>query len=1358
MSLFKGTHTVTRADKISNFQVNTAEYGAPVMEVLGTTRISGNVIYYDDFTAHEHRETQRTGKGGKSSSTNITYTYTVAAILGLCEGPISSIGKIWVNKEVYDYPSDDVPLTLFTGTANQQPWAYVTGHHPDRALAYENLAYMAGIIDLGDSAGLPSYNFEVKGKLLSTGDGIDVNPMDYIKYVLSKVGQSNATVYGESNFREYCAEADLLISTPADATGTEEAQKIVNEIANLCGAYIFWSNDAYKIVPLADRPVGDWEPDKTIRYDLTKDDFIPQNGSCVTWARKDSSEQYNRFTVEFSNRANSYEKESVTYEDTEDIAERGVKQAPTIQAGYVYTRERAVLIAEAAARRNKVGKNQYQFKLGWAFCRLEPGDLVRITDEASGIVDQAVMITTIQEDARGLLSITAISWFDDDYGEAEYDVHEVDRPDIDFNCPPGNTATPVIFQPPADITLEGLEVWIAAKGVTDDWGGCTVYISDDNTNYRTLGQISNTARFGPLASDITADATTLEVTINGALISGTQQDAQRANTLLWIDGECMSYQTATLLQNGNYQLSGLIRGQYNTTASAHSTGSMLVRCDEALLKAPFLVEDIGKTIYLKFCSYNIFGAAEQSLADVTAYQYTLLAYYIPPVTGISAYNRYRMIKDGVSRYDIVVSWTPPSLQSYLEGQVWYKTSNGQANNIAMASGVAVSQMGFTNGWTFGGVGKNTVTIPQATVGDTYRIAVTTKDKWGAVTSADLAPYITITVALKTETPNTPDDFAIVFTDKCTVSWSEVTNSDIMFYEVRADTYYGVESPAMLARTGGTKATVALTQRSGTLYLYAKSPSGKYSTPAVLRYSKEVPPKPDKPVVSANLGSINIVAGAIPNGCLGMNVYINGDGIVSAFTQNNTYTHSCEAGIYDVSVAYVDVFGEGQHSTEARIVIKKTIDASLLEDEAVNIAKVDATIQAALEDATNSARELITVNADMAQIEQDLAMVQAQGEGVSVAVSQTDDKIEQVITNLNRGPGNTTYASISQLQQTVSGLQSMIETISVDGEGNTDQIEVLRSQINQTASDLTATVTKLNQSPSADGQFSAITQLKTTADGISTTVTNNKTTETDHYNANVSAINQQADRITTIISNLNDSEDAAENYSAIAQMQDNIELRVAKSGVISAINLTPETARIRGKLITLDGDTSVSGYFWANAVSAKSIDVSKINANSLSALSANIGSVSGGTITGTTIVGSTIRNANNTFSVSANGAISGATLTTATINSGTINANMITSAGFEVKASNVRSGTISGNNGTIPLPSGYTEAQCLWVAYPPSYPSTHPNNASYLYGGSHFSINGRVVTAYADYDLSGDEQGGNTMRYYPSVQYRCIGIK
>lgn len=1083
----RGRTTVTRADKISNFTVSTAEYGSPVMEVLGTTRVSGNVIYYDDFTAHEHRETQRTGKGGgKSKSVSITYTYTVACILGLCEGPIAGIRRMWVGKEIYTYPNDKVPLTLFYGTADQQPWAYVVGKHPEKALPYTNLAYMAGVIDLGDSASMQNYNFEVAGQLLSTGDGTDVNPMDYIQYVLGKVGQGNAVFQGAENFRSYCAHADFLISTPMDATNAQTAREIINNIAELCGAYVFWSNASYKIIPLADRPVGGWYPDRTIRYDLTADDFIPQNGSCITWARKDSSEQYNRFTVEFCNRANNYEKESVTYEDASDIAERGVVQAPTIQAGYIYTKERAVMVAENAARRSKVGKNQYKFRLGWAFCRLEPGDLVRITDEASGIINQVVMIKDIQEGADGLLDVTAISWFQENYGAAEYDVHEIDRPDIDFNRDPGNTDVPAIFQPPADLTSSGLEVWIGAKGVTpENWGGCTVYVSDDNEHYRTLGQITNNARFGPLVSNISATATSMEVAIDGTMLSGTEQDAQRGNTLLWLDGECMSYQTATLLPNGHYRLDGLIRGQYNTTAAAHSSGGTVIRCDETLLRAPFSKEDVGKKLYLKFCSFNIFGAMEQSLADVQAYEYTLQPYYIPPVRNLTARNRYRQLRDGVHRYDIVVHWDEPDLQSFLAARVWFKTNAGQTKYLTFQKNVPINQLGFSGEWNFGGEGKNEVVIPQAVVGDTYRIAVTTVDQWGVETSPDAAPQVEIQVALKTETPNTPDGFGIAFGDAPAVSWAEVANTDIAYYEVRLDANPGIESANLLARVTGLTTSLTLTSRTGRLYLYAYSASGKYSAPAILDYNKPAPAKPAPPTLTAKLGGFSLVAGTIPAGCTGMNIYIDGGGqSVSVHTVNHVYTYTCGAGIYDVSVAYTDLFGEGEHSLESRVTVKILVDAALLDAQAVTKDKLDSALKTAVDNANQSVTditalrksvgdntaEIVKTNNSVTTVasrvddnDDDIAALQVQADEISSAVfetTQSGTKVSRIAQNANGISAvvtnvqniNTNLNDSTKARQNYTAIQVMQDGIAskVSGTDLTKDGGLLESFLSQTA--------------------------------------------------------------------------------------------------------------------------------------------------------------------------------------------------------------------------------------------------------------------------------------------------------------------
>lgn len=1005
MSFFRGRTTTTRANKISEFTVNTAEYGAVVPEIIGTVRTAGNVIYYDDFTAHEHRETHKAGKGGKSKQVSITYTYTVAVILGLCEGPISGIGKVWIGKNVHNYPADDIQLTLFDGKENQQPWAYTQGKHPEKALPYPGLAYMAGVIDLGDSGSMPSYNFEVKGRLLETGDGIDVNPADYIRYVLDKIGKKDMQIIGLDNYRKYCKEADLLISSPPDENA-KAAREVVNEIAKLTNAYVFWSNDKLKIVPLADRPVGNWTPNKTVVYDLTADDFLPQTGGAlVVYKRKDSSAVYNQFPVEFINRANGYEKESVSYEFTEDIKNYGVRAASVTNAHYIYKKERAVKIAEQLARNNKYGRTQYTFKLDWSFCQLEVGDLVRLTDENSGIFEQVAVVSGITEGTDGCLTVTALSRAQGDYSATKYNIHANDRPFIDYNKSAPDTL-PIIFQPPADLTSDGLELWIAAKGKADGWGGCTVYVSDDNTNYRTVGQIAGSARCGKLINNITKDSTDIIVSCNDQLLSGTPQDAERKNTLCWIGGECLSYVTATLLSTGNYKLSGCIRGQYNTTPAAHSAGADFVRLDNAVLHLDFTKDDIGKKIYLKFCSYNIFGAGQQDLSEVKAYEYTLAPYYIPPVTNITAYNRYRQLADGVSRYDIVVSWTPPELQSYMQGDVWYKTSNAQAKDLVIKEGTKGSELGFDGEWTFGGSGKDQVVIPQAIVGDTYLIAVCTKDEWGETTSPDTSPQLKILVALKTEIPNTPDGFGIDFGAVCTASWKEVTNTDVAFYEIRTDQSPGAETSGLLVRTNNLSAILPLTERSGTLYLYAKSAIGKYSAPAILQYNKPVPKKPNPPVLTSTIGGFGLTAEAIPKDCAGMNIYISGtDGQKTIKTENNSYSHTCGAGIYDVSIAYYDLFGEGEKSGESRVTVKISISKDMLEDEAVSLAKVDALVKQKLEEGAIAKQDVTTIVSNLGNLmlaKANYSAIAQMQDAINLRVQKGD-----VINQINVSPTTTT---------------------------------------------------------------------------------------------------------------------------------------------------------------------------------------------------------------------------------------------------------------------------------------------------------------------------------------------------------------
>lgn len=199
---------------------------------------------------------------------------------------------------------------------------------------------------------------------------------------------------------------------------------------------------------------------------------------------------------------------------------------------------------------------------------------------------------------------------------------------------PGDANPPIVFEPPAALAGSGQPtLWIVATGGAQ-WGGCIAFVSTDGDTYAPAGQIYAGARQGvltaalPAAADPdTADALAVDLTMSGGqLLSGTQADADGLVTLCYCDGELLSYETATLTARGKYTLRYLRRGAYGTAIAAHPAGAPVARfgpSDASVLKYPYPANFVGRTLYLKLASFNQFGQALQSLAEVEAYQFSL---------------------------------------------------------------------------------------------------------------------------------------------------------------------------------------------------------------------------------------------------------------------------------------------------------------------------------------------------------------------------------------------------------------------------------------------------------------------------------------------------------------------------------------------------------------------------------------------------------------------------------------------------------------------------------------------------------------------------------------------------------------
>lgn len=132
----------------------------------------------------------------------------------------------------------------------------------------------------------------------------------------------------------------------------------------------------------------------------------------------------------------------------------------------------------------------------------------------------------------------------------------------------------------------------------------------------------------------------------------------------------------------------------------------------------------------------------------------------------------------------------------------------------------------------------------------------------------------------------------------------------------------------------------------------------------------------------------------------------------------------------------------------------------------------------------------------------------------------------------------------------------------------------------------------------------VAELTKTDDEIKATVQDNTTKMS-------SQIKQNADSITSVVTNLSDSEKAKNNYSAIAQLQNDINLRVAKDDVVNQINISKESILIDGKKVHITGDTKFdNNVIVGGMIAANSITADKLSASTME-LTANQGIKGGG---------------------------------------------------------------------------------------------------------------------------------------------------
>jgi GTA TIM-barrel-like domain/Putative phage tail protein len=136
-----GSKRKSEGPRLNDLRVMASEEGAAIPAIWGRMRVAGQVIWATNLEEVVSTQTQKaSSKGGpKAKSTNYSYFGNFA--VGLCEGEIDGIGRVWADGKVIDLEAFSV--RLYTGSETQLPDSLITSIEGSGAApAYRGLAYV----------------------------------------------------------------------------------------------------------------------------------------------------------------------------------------------------------------------------------------------------------------------------------------------------------------------------------------------------------------------------------------------------------------------------------------------------------------------------------------------------------------------------------------------------------------------------------------------------------------------------------------------------------------------------------------------------------------------------------------------------------------------------------------------------------------------------------------------------------------------------------------------------------------------------------------------------------------------------------------------------------------------------------------------------------------------------------------------------------------------------------------------------------------------------------------------------------------------------------------------------------------
>lgn len=661
--IFGGGKSASKTPPETALRIQSSAYGQPIPIGWGQARLAGNLIWYGDFNytvVQQQSGGKGFGGGGGKGGGGGSYNYTAAVAIGVCAGPIAAFIQCWNTKTAQSLGS--LNLTGFLGTYTQTAWSYLTSKHSSQADNYRGIAYVAaGPMQLGSNPELPNLSYEVRFVISNAISGLpDAAPASIVTDFLTNshygLGFPSVRIGDLTVYNDYTLALGLVFSPIL--TNQQAAGSFFQDLMAATNSEAVWSGGVLNIIPYGDTVVTGnghtYNPPDAAIYSLGDNDVMASQGVSsesssstgsydpIIVTRVSNLKKYNSIPIEYLDRTNSYNPQVVTAKDDASISGTGLRQSDTKSWHFICNTACATTSAHLLLGRQSI-LNTPAITVGPEYMLLDPMDIIEVNDDAMGMDEQWVRIKEIQENADGSFTLQFEEYANGTGSTPLYGTENASGYFPNYEVDPGPVSPPVLLNPPSLMVQGQLEVWALVAGLNPFWGGCDAYISTDGSSYAYVGTIDGPSRFGELLTTLASHAdpdntNTINVDMSdslGVLTSTSATSLAAFGTVSMIDQEAVAYQNVSFLGSNQYALTTLRRGLYGTTITSHAAGAQFSRLDTQIFKYIFTKAQIGKTIFAKFCSFNVYRRGLQDISTVTPYPIILDTdgqfYYTQPI-------------------------------------------------------------------------------------------------------------------------------------------------------------------------------------------------------------------------------------------------------------------------------------------------------------------------------------------------------------------------------------------------------------------------------------------------------------------------------------------------------------------------------------------------------------------------------------------------------------------------------------------------------------------------------------------------------------------------------------------------------